>query len=147
MPWGNAYSQIIRNGKGEVVALYPLMSNRMTVDRDSGGQLYYQYQKSSSDAPTMTESVAILSPADVPHVPGLGFDGLVGYSPIAMAKNAIGLTIATEEYGAKFFTNGATPSGILEYPNVIKDPAKVRDSWNAGFSGSNAHKVQFWSGA
>ena len=50
--WGNAYSQIIRNGKGEVVALYPLMPNRMTVDRDEHGQLYYSYQMSSSDAPT-----------------------------------------------------------------------------------------------
>ena len=51
--WGNAYAQIIRNGKGEVVALYPLMPNRMTVDRDSQGQLYYSYQMSNSDAPTM----------------------------------------------------------------------------------------------
>ena len=76
------------------------------------------------------------------HIPGLGFDGLVGYSPIAMAKNAIGLAIATEEYGAKFFANGATPGGVLEHPNVVKDPERVRASWNAAFGGSaNANKV------
>ena len=140
--WGNAYAQIIRNGKGEVVALYPLMPNRMTVDRDSSGQLFYSYQMSNSDAPTMPGGTVILKPSDVLHVPGLGFDGLVGYSPIAMAKNAIGLAIATEEYGAKFFANGATPGGLLEYPGTVKDPDRVRESWNKGFSGSqNAGKV------
>ena len=140
--WGNAYAQIIRNGKGEVVALYPLMPNRMTVDRDSNGQLYYSYQMSNSDALTMESGTVILKPSDVLHIPGLGFDGLVGYSPIAMAKNAIGLAIATEEYGAKFFSNGATPGGLLEYPGTVKNPDKVRESWNKGFSGSqNAGKV------
>lgn len=97
--WGNAYAQIIRNGKGEVIALYPLMPNRMEVNRDKNGKLYYQYTTSSEDAKTMEGSTVILDPSDVLHVPGLGFDGLVGYSPIAMAKNAIGLAIATEEYG------------------------------------------------
>ena len=140
--WGNAYAQIIRNGKGEVIALYPLMPNRMEVNRDANGMLYYVYQKSSDDAPTLEGSSVILSPSEVLHVPGLGFDGLVGYSPIAMAKNAIGLSMAAEEYGAKFYANGAAPSGVLEHPGVLKDPAKVRDSWNAAFGGSsNSHKV------
>ena len=140
--WGNAYAQIIRNGKGQVVALYPLMPNRMSVDRDDKGHLFYQYQMQDSDAPTAKSGTVILKPSDVLHIPGLGFDGLVGYSPIAMAKNAIGLSIATEEYGAKFFANGATPSGILEYPGTVKNPEAIRESWNAGFGGSsNAHKV------
>lgn len=140
--WGNAYAQIIRNGKGEIIALYPLMPNRMTVDRDDKGQLYYEYQTSKDEAHTMKGSSVRLKPTDVFHVPGLGFDGLVGYSPIAMAKNAIGMAIACEEYGAKFFANGATPSGILEHPGVLKDPGKVRDSWNVTFGGSgNANKV------
>ena len=140
--WGNAYAQIIRNGKGEVIALYPLMPNRMEVNRDKNGKLYYQYTMTSDDAKTMEGSTVILDPADVLHVPGLGFDGLVGYSPIAMAKNAIGLAIATEEYGSKFFANGAAPSGVLEHPGVIKDPTKLRDSWNRAFGGSsNSNKV------
>ena len=139
--WGNAYSQIIRNGKGEVIGLYPLMPNRMTVDRDSNGQIIYQYQMQDSDAHTGKSGSVTLRPSEVLHVPGLGFDGLVGYSPIAMAKNAIGLSIATEEYGAKFFANGATPGGILEFPGTVKNPESIRESWNKGFSGSNAHKV------
>ena len=83
-----------------------------------------------------------LSPSDVLHIPGLGFDGLIGYSPIAMAKNAIGLAIATEEYGAKFFANGAAPAGVLEHPGTIKDPLRVKESWNSAYQGSaNAHKI------
>ena len=140
--WGNAYAQIIRNGKGEVVALYPLMPDRMSVERDNKGTLYYKYTKITEDAPTMEGTTVYLDASDVLHVPGLGFDGLVGYSPIAMAKNAIGLAIAAEEYGSKFYANGAAPSGVLEHPGTIKDPSKVRDSWNAAFGGSsNSHKV------
>ena len=79
---------------------------------------------------------------DVLHIPGLGFDGLVGYSPIAMAKNAIGLAIAAEEYGSKFYANGAAPSGVLEHPGTLKDPSRVRESWQSTFGGSsNANKV------
>ncbi|MCD8237784.1 MAG: phage portal protein [Clostridiales bacterium] len=140
--YGNAYAQIVRNGKGEIVALYPLMSNRMRVDRDINGHLYYEYQRASGDTPTIKESSVILQPSDVLHIPGLGFDGLVGYSPIAMAKNAIGLTMAAEEYGAKFFANGATPGGVLEHPGVVRDPEHLRDSWNAAFGGSsNSNRV------
>ena len=73
--WGNAYAQIIRNGRGEVVALYPLMADRMYVDRDDKGQLYYEYTLYSDDAPTMKGSSVRLSPYEVLHIPGLGFDG------------------------------------------------------------------------
>ena len=140
--WGNAYAQIIRNGRGEVIALYPLMADRMEVGRDQSGQIYYEYRLSSEDAHTMRGSTVRLGPTDVLHIPGLGFDGLVGYSPIAMAKNAIGMAIACEEYGAKFFANGAAPSGVLEHPGTIKDPSRIRESWQSTFGGSsNANKV------
>ncbi len=141
--WGNAYAQIIRNARGEVIALYPLMPNKMTVDRDQSGRLFYSYQRSAEDPATLGKSIWVtLSPSDVLHIPGLGFDGLIGYSPIAMAKNAIGLAIATEEYGAKFFANGAAPSGVLEHPGTIKDPMRVKESWNSAYQGStNAHKI------
>lgn len=140
--WGNAYAQIIRNGKGEVIALYPLMPNKMSVDRDESGQLYYTYTRSAEEAKTAETGRVVLRPSDVLHIPGLGFDGLVGYSPIAMAKNAIGLAIATEEYGAKFFANGAAPSGVLEHPGTIKDPSRVREAWQSQFGGSaNSGKI------
>ncbi len=140
--WGNAYAQIIRNGKGDIIALYPLMPNKMQVDRDENGELYYIYQRSSDEGKAKEAGQVILRKEDVLHIPGLGFDGLVGYSPIAMAKNAIGLAIATEEYGAKFFANGAAPSGVLEHPGTIKDPSKVREAWQSQFGGSgNSGKV------
>ena len=141
--WGNAYAQIIRNGRGEVIALYPLMPDRMTVDRDARGRIYYEYTRSDSDANTLgKKSSVILSPEDVFHIPGLGFDGLVGYSPIAMAKQAIGMGLACDEYGAAFYQNGAQPGGVLEHPNVVKDPKRVRESWNAIYQGSrNAHRI------
>ena len=140
--WGNAYAQVIRNGKGEVIALYPLMPNKMTVDRNERGQLYYRYYRGTDEAIRDKEQLVTLRPTDVLHIPGLGFDGLVGYSPIAMAKNAIGMAIACEEYGAKFFANGAAPGGVLEHPGTIKDPQRVRESWQSTFGGSgNANKI------
>ncbi|MBQ1811984.1 MAG: phage portal protein [Erysipelotrichaceae bacterium] len=139
--WGNAYAQIIRNGKGDIVALYPLMANKMQVNRDDKGELYYEYYRSMDENQKECGTV-ILSSRDVLHIPGLGFDGLVGYSPIAMAKNAIGLAMAAEEYGSKFYANGAAPSGVLEHPGTIKDPSRVRESWQSTFGGSaNSNKI------
>lgn len=140
---GNAYAQIIRNGRGEITALYPLSPNKMTVDRDSRtGEIYYAYYRDSGDGAADESGYVILSPYEVWHIPGLGYDGILGYSPIAMAKNAVGMAIACEEYGAKFFANGASPSGTLEHPGTLKDPEKIRNSWNALFQGSsNAGRV------
>ena len=141
--WGNAYAQIIRDRLGRVQGLYPLRPDKMTVCRDESGQIYYVYTKTSDENPAIKPYGQVpLRKDEVLHIPGLGFDGLVGYSPIAMARNAVGMTMACEEYGASFFANGASPSGVLEHPGVLKDPAKVRDSWNAVYQGSaNAHKV------
>ena len=140
--YGNCYCQIIRDGRGQVTALYPLMPNQMSVDRDEKGQLYYTYLRSGEEADTMKKGTVYLLPEDVLHIPALGFDGLVGYSPIAMAKNSIGMGLACEEYGAKFFANGAAPSGVLEHPGTIKDITRLRESWNAIYGGSkNAGKV------
>jgi len=65
---------------------------------------------------------------DVLHIPGLSFDGLVGHSPIATAKQAIGSALAVEEYGSKFFANGANPGGVLEFPGTVKDIKRVKES-------------------
>ena len=114
--YGNAFAQIIRNGKGEVIALYPLMPDRMKVDRDEHGRIYYEYMKQQDEAATMKTGTVILSPEDVLHIPGLGFDGL-------------------EEYGASFFANGASPGAVLEHPGVLKDPEKVRTAWQEAYGG------------
>ncbi len=133
--WGNSYSQIIRTGRNHVVGLYPLLPDQMTVDRDEKGNLTYTYST------TKGETVK-LKPEEVLHIPGLGFDGIMGYSPIALEKNAIGLGIAAEEYGSKFFQNGARPSGVLTHPNTVKDVKRLRENWNATYGGSsNGGKV------
>jgi len=132
--WGNAYAQIIRDGRGYPTALYPLLPDRMSVERKNDGRIVYTYQSDKGEVKLGRENVL--------HIPGLGFDGLVGYSPVAMAKNAVGMSLATEEYGARFFANGANPGGVLEHPGTIKDIARVKESWNQGYQGSgNAHKV------
>ncbi|QNO17888.1 phage portal protein [Caproicibacterium amylolyticum] len=141
--WGNAYAQVVRNGRGQVVALYPLLPNKMEVNRAVDGELLYTYYRDADESGIKPEGGYItLRRDEVLHIPGLGFDGLIGYSPIAMAKNAIGMSLATEEYGASFFANGANPGGVLEHPGVIKDIQRVKDSWNTAYQGSgNAHKV------
>lgn len=84
--WGNAYAQIVRNGKGEVLGLYPLMPDRMKVDRDDKGQIYYEYFVSDSDVGTEKQGIVKLNGSDVLHIPGLGFDGLVGFHLLQWLK-------------------------------------------------------------
>ncbi len=140
--YGNAYAQIIRNGRGEVLGLYPLMPDKVRVDRDDHGRLIYRYSRYDEHNPNFRQQGEILLPMEqVLHIPGLGFDGLVGYSPIAMAKNAIGLAVACDEYGASFFANGASPSAVLEHPGVIKNPERVREAWQRAYGSGNAHKT------
>lgn len=131
---GNAYAQIIRNGFGEVIALYPLLPNKMRVDRSViDKHIYYTYT-------TDTDGQIIMTSDEVLHIPGLGFDGIIGYSPIAMCRNSIGLSMAADEFGASFFENGARPTGILKHPGKLKDPAKIRDAWESTY-GSGKHRT------
>lgn len=140
--YGNAYAQIIRNGRGEVVGLYPLLPDRMTVDRDDKNRLIYRYSCYENANPNLKKLGELVLPREnVLHIPGLGFDGLIGYSPIALAKNSLGLSLACEDFGSSFFANGATPSGVLEYPNTVKDPEKVRDAWRRAYGSGNRHKI------
>ncbi len=140
--YGNAYAQIIRNGRGEVIGLYPLMPDKVKVDRDERNRLIYIYSRYDEANPNLKQQGDIILTAEnVLHIPGLGYDGLVGYSPIALAKNAIGISLACEEYGSAFFANGASPSGVLEHPGVIKNPERVRDAWQKAYGGNNNHRT------
>lgn len=76
------------------------------------GEIFYKYNHKSEEGTSLKE--------DILHIPELGFDGLIGYSPITMAKNAIGMAMACEDYGASFFQNGAQPGGVLEHPGIIR---------------------------
>lgn len=140
--WGNAYAQIVRDGRNTVLGMYPLIPENVEVDRDKNGQLYYIYHAKTDEVPGSSEDDVYFRREEILHIPGLGFNGLVGFSPIAMMKNALGAAIAVEKYGSAFFKNGAQPSGVLEHPGVLKDPKKIRENWTAVYGGANnAHRV------
>lgn len=114
--WGNGYAEIEADRNGAVLALWPLRPDRMTVER-VGIALVYRYKLTKADSQGRIE---VLLPADrVLHIRGLGFDGIMGYSPIALARQAVGLGLATEKFGSSFFGNGARPGGVLEHPGKL----------------------------
>ncbi len=140
--WGNAYAQIVRDGKNGILGLYPLLPENVEIDRAENGDLFYTYHAYTDEVPGEHDKDIIFQRDEILHIPGLGFNGLVGFSPIAMMKNALGTTLAVEKYGSSFFKNGAQPAGVLEHPGVLKDPQKIRDNWMNAYGGAgNAHKV------
>lgn len=138
--YGNAYARIIRDKAGHCSELWYLKPQYMQVERDiNTKKIKYTY---SDDVQNKT---IVYKPEQIFHVVGLSFDGVKGMSPIDQAREAIGLALATEEYGARFFGNGARPGGVLEHPGVLKDPEKLRQSWNKVYQGTrNSTKLQFW---
>jgi len=135
--WGNCYAEIDWDmSSGRIRGLWPLRPDRMRVARREG-KLWYHYR-----LPNGTE--VVLPSYRVWHIPGLGFDGIMGYSPIHMAREAIGLALATEEYGARFFGNGAKPGGVLQHPGKLGEPAQenLQKSWNEMHQGLvNQHRI------
>jgi|6_EtaG_2_1085325.scaffolds.fasta_scaffold05590_2 HK97 family phage portal protein len=122
LSWGNAYAELVRDGRGEVREIYPIPPQKIRIQRIEG-QLVYFYE---------TEGRTVALPyGDVLHIAGLGFDGLQGYSPVHMARTAIGLGKAAEEFGAAFFGNAAKPSGTLSHPGHLSPEAmaRLRESW------------------
>lgn len=133
--WGNAYSQIQWSNGGRPAALWPLRPDRVEMRRE-GGRLKYVYESAGGKR--------TLDAEDVLHVAGLGGNGLVGYSPIRLAREAVGLGLAAQEFGARFFSNDATPSGLLTHPGVLGDEAhkNLQGSWEARHQGvGNSHRV------
>ena len=130
--WGNGYAEIERTGRGLPGQIWPITPDRVMVDRDGSGRLVYDV------AETRGPNV-VMRPENVLHIPGLGFDGVIGYSPIRMAAQAVGLGLAAETFGASFFANGSRPSGVLKMPagRTLTDKARatLRDGWTAAYSG------------
>jgi HK97 family phage portal protein len=135
--WGNTYSLKVRDGMGRLRELWPLATDRMEVDRVAqpyvtssadpitgeviarsfaAGDLRYRYTRSNGQHVDMTRP-------DIFHQPGLSWDGIKGYSVIHNARETIGLGLATEEHGARFFGNGATTSFILGTDGKLSDAA------------------------
>lgn len=136
--WGNFYAEIQRATNGRIVALWPIAPKRVKVELfEDGAAMSRRY--------LIDGGASILSSSRMLHIPGLGFNGYVGLSPIALARDTLGLARATETYGAKFFANDATPGGVLEHPARLKDQAAVdrlRKSFEATHQGSsNARRL------
>lgn len=133
--WGNAYAVINWSGAGEPIELIPIEPHRVKVGRGPDRRKVYQVSG--------VNGTEIIGDRHMIHVPGLGYDGLVGYSVIQMLRQACGLALAAEEFGARFFSNGANMGGVLEHPNALGDKAleNLRQSWMARSGGlANAHK-------
>lgn len=134
--WGNAYAEIEWGPDGQVRNLWLLRPDMTRPLIDTKGSLYYQT--------TAIDKSFNLPYKNVLHIFGLGFDGLMGYSPIRLYRESIGLAKATEKYGGTYFGNGARPGGVLEHPSALSKPAadRIKESWNQAHSGlDNGHRV------
>lgn len=133
--WGNHYSQKIWDRKGILRELWPLRPDRMKVARVNGERRYTYTLESGQ--------TRIFRQEEIWHIPAFGFDGLIGYSRIALARHAIGLSIAAEKYGSHFFKNGAAPGIAIKHPGKLGDTAfnNLKESWDEQHKGvENSHK-------
>lgn len=141
--WGNAYAEIEYNNAGTPIALWPLRPDRMQVQRGEDGQLWYYYARSWGETERETDWIRL--PAwRIHHMRGLSPDGIVGYSPVRMHMEAIGLGLATQRFGSSFFGNGARPGVVLRHPGVLSDKAhdRLKTSWENRHQGlENAHRM------
>jgi HK97 family phage portal protein len=131
--WGNSYSEIVRDLEGNAVELWPLDPSQVKPTRTANGDLFYD-----------VGGKVALPRENVLHVSGLSFDGISGISPIAQARQSIGLALAIEQFGAGFFGRGARPGGILTFPGQLSSEARanLRRSFEDLHSGSgNSHRV------
>jgi HK97 family phage portal protein len=135
---GNHYSEKQYDNAGRLMALWPIHPDRVTIERPSP-QAPLIYHIKIPDG-----SEVRLSPDRVLHLRGMGSNGVTGFSPIAVARQAIGLAIAAQEYGARLFKNDTRPGGVLEHPQKLSDPAyaRLRASIENEHQGlSNAHRM------
>lgn len=119
LAWGNGYAEIVRGrgsiGKSTVLEIWPITPNRVTVKRDGQKRVVYVVN--------MAQGNVTLQKSSVLHTPGLSFNGLTGISPIAAAREAIGLGRSLEEFGALYFGNGTHPGVVVSHPNKLSPQA------------------------
>lgn len=133
---GNAYAYINRGRSGRVVELLPLHPDMVRANMAQGFRLEYQI--------TMPDgSFKQLGPGELLHVRGMTLNGWLGISPIAYARESIGLALATEKFGGQLFKNGAKMGGVLEHPGKVGQEAyeRLKGSFDNAYSGENAHKT------
>jgi HK97 family phage portal protein len=154
--WGNCYAEIQRDNANRPVALWPrnpahTRLHRLTQptvangERLAAGELVYKTTDGLQQVnEASTEAAERTIPADdMFHLPWLALDARVGQSTVWLTRQALGLALATEKYGAKYFGNGARPGGVLTHPGKLDDPARqnLQDSWAQAHGGENAHRI------
>jgi HK97 family phage portal protein len=137
--WGNSFADVQRSPvDGSLREIWPLRPDRTTPVRNSRNALVYQTIDDAGQ-PTRRRSDRIL------HIRGLSFDGLIGYAPVALARETLGMAAATADYGARFFANDSRPGGVLQLDGQLSPDAidRLRASWEAAHSAvaGNSHKV------
>ena len=135
---GNAFCQILTNGRGEVTELIPIHPDRVRLELLAQGDYRYRIQNAAGQE-------MVLRRGEVWHLRGLSSDGLLGLSPIELSRESLGMALAAQDYGARFFSNDAKPTGgWIEFPGNFEDSeAKrvFRESYQAAQSGANRGKV------
>lgn len=159
--WGNGYTEMQRDKGNRIVALWPrnpartrpvrlTHSARIEGTLFPRGKLVYHTSETMGDEISAQDDTQnqmaperIILSEDILHIPGLSLDGRLGQSTVYLARQIIGLSLATEKFGAKFFGNGAVPRGILEVPGVLETKAieTLRRSWQEAHGGENSHKT------
>lgn len=135
--YGNAYALIRRRNDMTPVALEPLLPDRTAPYRSPSGRIVYRTKLESGED-------RVLQSHQVLHIPGLGFDGLVGVSPLRKHRESIGLGLAAQEYAARLFGDGTHLSGVLEHPTKLAEgqPEKLAQQWKNFRAGlKNAHGI------
>lgn len=135
LTWGNAYAEIVRNENGQVTALWPMRPEAVFV-RSEKGELFYEY--------SLNGNRVRLNQDRVLHIRGLSTDGILGLSPIAAARQSIGLSLAAERFGAQYFGSGSRLGGVIEMEGMVGPETirQVRDVWDQTYANPNAwHSV------
>ncbi len=133
---GNAYAFINRARSGRVVELLPLHPDMVRTEMLGDFTLLYHVTMPNG-------SFATYNVGDILHIRGLTINGWIGISPIAYARESIGLALATEKFGGQLFRNGAKMGGVLQHPNKIGEVAydRLKQTFDEAYSGENAHKT------
>lgn len=134
--WGDAYARIQRDGSGRVTAIYPLRSDRMTVDRSAAdrSRLRYTY---TYDGNIVAQWIYDGDRPPIHHWRWDSQDGVTGRSRIRIARESLGLTKAAETFGARWFGGGSNPGGLLSTDQKL-DPQRakrMRDDWERQHQG------------
>lgn len=146
LAWGNFYAEKEMDQVNQLKALWPIPPNRVIPFRDHGDyQIKYRVNLSPAYKHGEDDPLFKIIPRErMLHIPGLSFNGLVGYSPIGMMREAIGMAQALEEFGARFFGSGTHPGAVVSHPGKLGPQAhkNLEDSLTQGYSGlGKSHRL------